>query len=421
MRRFMALFKMNMRVLLRNKGFLFFLCIVPIVSAFILGIKTEVKLVTEESEVRNIIELKKCSERAVYVSDTSTFIVKVYDASKSELSEYVLEQLAKTGMFSICRGDAGEMSEEEVLRQAEKDAYDDRAGVLLYLKEDFDTCVRKGDYEGALTLYDVSEDERWEIFEEELTSLLFNIYQLGAGNGLDKEAVLTVLNQIREEMPDKKIVSLSSKENIVLTKEQESQKSLIGYAMSIITLGFLFCGVCVAHTVIEEQNNKVYTRVLLSKARGSEYFLSKFLMVIIISVLQTGVLGITLFVGKGMDFGIHKISFLFIIFLLGLIFSALSLLLGVLMGDVMSANYAVFTVWSVSALLAGLYFPIDSSSQVMKTVSYLMPQRWFMKAAEMLFVGDKNVYSMIICITVAYLIVIISVGSVGLKMKRTDA
>ena len=86
----------------------------------------------------------------------------------------------------------------------------------------------------------------------------------------------------------------------------------------------------------------------------------------------------------------------------------------------MSANYAVFTLWSISALLAGLYFPLDSTSTVLKSISYLMPQRWFMKAAELLLVGDKSAYSMILYITVAYLILIVSIGGIGLKIKRTD-
>ena len=116
----------------------------------------------------------------------------------------------------------------------------------------------------------------------------------------------------------------------------------------------------------------------------------------------------------------NVISFLLTIFLLGVIFSTLSLLLGVLLGDVMSANYAVFAIWSISGMLAGLYFPLDDTTKALKTLSYLMPQRWFMDASELLLIGDKSAYSMILCVTVAYLIVILSVGSVGLKIKRNE-
>lgn len=420
MSRFMALLKMNIKLLLRNKGFLFFLCITPIVSAIILNLKTGSEIYNEKEAKTNIIELGNANERAVYVSDTSAFTIKVYDGSKTELSEYVLEELTSSGLFSVCRCDVRNMSEEQVKEQAEKDAFDDRAGTLLYLKKDFEKCVLEGNYEGAVQIYVVSEDERWELFETELTECLSQIYPLAEQAQMNSREVLENLKSVKKEMPKKVIVNLSGKGDIVLTDEQNTHKSCIGYAFAIITLGFLFCGVCVAYTVIEEQNNKVYTRVMLSKVSRREYLCSKFVMAVVISIVQTGLLGICIFGIKGSDFGINKFSFLILIFFLGLIFSSISLLLGVLLGDVMSANYAVFTLWSISALLAGLYFPLDSTSTVLKSISYLMPQRWFMKAAELLLVGDKSAYSMILYITVAYLILIVSIGGIGLKIKRTD-
>ena len=65
MRRFWVLFKMNMKLLLRNKAFLFFLCLVPIVSAMILGIKTNGSLHLVEREENGLIELEHCTDRAV--------------------------------------------------------------------------------------------------------------------------------------------------------------------------------------------------------------------------------------------------------------------------------------------------------------------------------------------------------------------
>ena len=164
----------------------------------------------------------------------------------------------------------------------------------------------------------------------------------------------------------------------------------------------------------------MFTRVLLTKLSGRDYFISKFAVAIVISLMQTIVLAICLSFIPGLDVGMSMISFLFIIFLLGLIFGTLSLLIGVILGDVMSSNYAVFAIWSISALLAGLYFPLDDTTKALKTLSYLMPQRWFMDVSELLLVGDKSAYSVVLCVTVAYLIVIISVGGVGLKIKRYE-
>lgn len=416
-----SLIKMSMRVLLRNKGFLFFLMATPVLSAFVLGMKVDHKVYDNGADTPGIIELKDCIENAVYVGNTTACIIKVYDASKSDLSEFVLNRMAQNGMFSICRCDVSDMTEKEVYEQAKRDAFDDRAGILLYLKEDFEQSVLEENYEQGLQLYIVSEDERQELFETELTALLGQISQAQSIVGKDVGAMIEMLDSITEKMPEKRVVNLVGKDEIELTEQQVNQRAQIGYAFAFITLGFLFCGVCVAHTVIEEQNNKVFTRVMLSKTSSRDYFVSKFVVAFIICVLQTLVLAVCLSLIKGLDFGINIASFLLVIFLLGLIFSTLSLLLGILLGDVMSSNYAVFAIWSISALLAGLYFPLDDTTAALKTLSYLMPQRWFMDVSELLLVGDKGAYSMLLYVTVAYLIVIISVGSVGLKLKRQEA
>ena len=422
MRTFLTLLKMNIRLLLRNKGFLFFLCVTPIVSTIILGLKTGDSVNFEEEGARSrILELKDITARAVYAGDTTALIVKVYDASGTELSEYVLEELTKSGMYSVCRADVSGMAGEAVTEQAKKDAFDDRAGVLLYLKPDFDRGVLEGNLEEALLTYMVSEDERLELFDEELTEELSQLHGLAASTGMDAEEITEFLKEMEEQLPKKEVVSLSGKKDIALTAEQTACRDRIGYAFAIITLGFLFCGVCVAHTVIEEQENKVYTRIMLSGIGRQTYLGAKLVMALMISVLQTVILGICLFVAGNTDFGMNQFAFLMLIFLLGLIFSMVSLSMGILIGDVMSANYAVFALWSISALLAGLYFPLDSTSAILKAISYLMPQKWFLRAAELLFVGDKSVYSMVICITAAYLIVILSVSGVGLKIRRADA
>ena len=415
-----ALVKMSLKLLLRNKGFLFFLIVTPILSTVILSIKMDHTVYSGDSDKELVIELRDYTEKAVYVGDTSACIIKVYDASNSELSEYVLNQMAGTGMFSICRADVGELTEEEIEKFAKRDAFDDRAGMLLYLKEEFDEAILAGNWEQGIKLYEVSEDERQEIFVTELTDLLGRIKQVQTIVGDDVTVMLEMLTEIEDELPEKEVVNFAGKEAIELTEKQINQMTQIGYAFAFITLGFLFCGVCVAHSVIEEQNNKVFTRVLLTKLSGKDYFISKFAVAFVISLMQTVVLAICLSFIPGLDVGMSMISFLFIVFLLGLIFGTLSMLIGVVLGDVMSSNYAVFAIWSISALLAGLYFPLDDTTKALKTLSYLMPQRWFMDASELLLVGDKSAYSMVLCVTVAYLCVIISVGGVGLKIKRYE-
>ena len=169
------LVKMSLKLLLRNKGFLFFLIVTPVLSAFILSMKTDHTVYLDDLDKEVILELKDYTEKAVYTGDTSACIIKVYDASNSELSDYVLNQMATTGMFSVCRGDVSDLTEEEVEEIAKKAAFDDRASMLLYLKEDFDEAVLDGTWEQGLKLYAVSGDERQELLIEELSDLFARI------------------------------------------------------------------------------------------------------------------------------------------------------------------------------------------------------------------------------------------------------
>jgi len=108
-------------------------------------------------------------------------------------------------------------------------------------------------------------------------------------------------------------------------------------------------------------------------------------------------------------------------FLLGLIFCSVSLLLGILFEDVMTANVVAFTIWALSSLLSGLYFPLNATTKLIKVISGIMPQKWFMEGTEMIFVGDNSAYIMLLCIVAAYLTFVISIAGLGLKMKKAEA
>lgn len=421
MSHFLMLVKMNFKLLLRNKGFLFFLLLTPIVSVLILNIKLDDSSEIINKDISNdIIELKSIEDRSIYNVNPITYAVKVYDASESGLSDYLLNSLADTGMYAVCRVKIPEMTSSEAKEQAKKDAFGDRNGTILYLEKDFDEHVIKGDYQKLFIMFNVSEDERTKMFKQDLTTEITRYNRLVANTGGDEASVVKLLKKIDDSLPKCKSINVSSVGNLDLTKEQNNAKTLIGYSLAIITLGFLFCGVCVASTVIEEQNNKVYTRIMLTKVGRYEYLLSKLVICFFITLTQTGIMGICMFVIGNRDFLISKASFLLMIFLLGLIFCLISLSVGILIGDVMGANYATFAIWSISGLFAGLYFPVDSLSETIKMMSKLVPQHWVLKASEMIMTGDKSAYVMILCITVAYVLITLSIGVIGLKLKRED-
>ena len=125
-----SIVKTTIKLMLRNKGLMFFLLVTPIISTLILANKVEYELYKNKEE-GHIIELADTSERAVYKGDNTAFIVKVYDGADSRLSEYVLETLADNGMFSVCRVDMSGMTYSEICSHAEKDAFSDRQALYF--------------------------------------------------------------------------------------------------------------------------------------------------------------------------------------------------------------------------------------------------------------------------------------------------
>lgn len=410
MNRLLSLLKMNLKLLFRNKGFLFFLLITPIVSVFILNIRTNNSLENKNSGTNKVVELKTLDERLIYKSDYTSYIIKVYDQSNTKQSQYLLQQLSESGIFIVGHYDASAMTEKEIEKQSKKDAFDDRIGAIIYLKKNFANTVANGQYKEGIQIYNVSDDERIKLLKEELSGLLNTIHNVEVEK----------LQLLEKTMPQKKVVAVNGADKIKLTQRQIDAKGVIGYALAIITLGFLFCGVCISYSIIEERNNKVYTRLMLTKVTRYEYLCSKLMVCVIVALVQTVLMGICMMLFSNLDFGMKKVTFLSLIFLIGLIFSLISLVIGVLVGDIMGANYATFAIWSVSGLIAGMYFPLEGTSKVIKLLSNLMPQKWFMKGFEMIMVKESGAVSMLLCITVAYILFTLSVGVVGLKLKREE-
>jgi len=406
------LIKSSMTLLLRKKSFWFFLLLTPMLSILMMRMNQDNLSAYESDDTAEIHELKSVDKIVAYHGGKGAFVIKVYDASQSELSEYMLQRLADSGLFMVCRAKVTEADIADFDRRIEKDGFGDRMGASLVIPKDFDSLVME---EGAdaVTLYVLSDDRTVEALKQEIQTQLSRIRENGA-NGVE------VLKEMDAAVPAKKVVSVSGSTARNLTKEQISSRTQMGYAFALLTMGFVFCGILVAHTAIEEQKNGVMTRIRLTRTSTSTYFIAKFVCALIVSLMLTMIMAAGSFSIDASKMGMSRIYFLLMVFLMGVIFSTLSLFFGILIGDVMSANVAAFTVWSLSSMLSGLYFPLNYSSSFIKGISHLMPQWWFVEGTEMIFTGDNGALFMLLCITGAYLAVILSLGGLGLKIRRAD-
>ena len=413
-----TLVKMSMKLLVRTKIIWLFLVLMPVLSTRIL--KTNVAYTSFQDDIESLVDIDDADTKVAYYSSNGEYVVKVYDASGSELSDYLVDRLANSGMFVLCRVDLSgkDIDDKFITEHLDLDGHEDRMGASLYIPEDFDEKILDGNVAEALTMYVLSDDARNDALESELALQLSrlettSIYAANEGD------IVETLEKVDDMSPEKEVVSVSGSEERSLTAAQVNQKANLGYAFSFLTLGFVFAGFFIANGAIQEQKNGVITRINLTKTNMLCYFTSKFVAAFLICLVMTGVVGICSLTLDMNDLGMNLFVFLFLIFLMGLIFCTLSMFMGIIMNDVFGASVASFTLWCTSSLFSGLYFPLDTASKGIQVLSSLMPQKWFMDGAEMIFVGDNKAFSMVICITVAYIAIIVSLGSVGLKVRRS--
>ncbi|MBP8968644.1 MAG: ABC transporter permease [Lachnospiraceae bacterium] len=413
-----SIIKSTLKLLFRNIIFWIFLIIMPVLSMLMLRLQAENFGLRDVSEREEIIEINEADERVGYFGGGGKYVIKVYDASCSELSEYMLECLAESGMITVVRVKTPDITEAEVTDHVNFDGYNDFVGSDLYLNKDFDKYVLNGDADKALTVYILSDDERFELLENEIRMFMGQV-----SNALfmgSEDEIINNLDTLRDFLPAKETVLLDGTAGRALTDKQLDQKALMGYAFAFLTLGFVFGGVLIAYSVIRERKDMVLTRVKLSLLTDAQYFAAKFICGGIVSFLFAIVTSVITLSIDADKLGMSRVGFFSMIFLLGLIFCSLSLMIGILFDDVMSATVSAFILWTLSSLLSGLYFSLDAAGDAIKTMSYLMPSKWFLDATEMMMLGDNKVYFMILCVTAAYLIVTLGLGSIGIKIRNHE-
>lgn len=417
MQGFHTMLKVNMKLLLRNKGYLTLLVVLPIISIIMLNINIGDAMFGQDNSTQ-IKEMSKDKDEILKMENTKLSI-KVYDCNNTELSDYVIRELAKTGSYYINRFKSPAMELDEAREKALNNVNHSVIGAVIYIPDNFEKIILEGK-ESNLVVFEAVVDKRIELLESNLNAYLQSVTRYASMVDYDKAAFYDLLETSVNSEIKKNTVSIEVGDSLNLNMQQKSDSSSIGFSLTFLSITFLFSGVFIASTVIEERHNRVYNRFILSTASLISYGMAKLVMVLMTVIMQTGImaLGIRLIVHR--NFGISFINYLFMVFCLGLIFNLLSVVIGVLTDNVLTSNYITFIIWTLSCLLAGLYFPLDGASKWWARVSMLMPQRWVVKASELLMAGKGEVFSSFLLVMVSYLILIGSVGLIGIKVRRKE-
>ena len=163
-----AMVRTNLKLILRTKVFWFFLLLTPLLSTLVLRLNVDYTAFQDSSDM--IVELKDAEEKLAYFGGKGQFVLKVYDASGSALSESLLEDLRSSGLFTVCRVKLAkeELTEDYLNGHIKKDGSEDRMGAALCIPGDFDEKICAGKASEALTLYVLSEDARKDALVSEI-------------------------------------------------------------------------------------------------------------------------------------------------------------------------------------------------------------------------------------------------------------
>ena len=411
--------KATLKILLRKKGFLFFLVIVPLLSLALLNLNMNTTAHSQEYE-ETIEEMNGAKEQIVYSRDYSRMPVVAFDASGSELSDDLLNRLVKTGIFQIYRIDAADMSKADLKENMDWHISKNNVSAFLYLSADFDEAVLTGEAEDGIRIYQTDVDKREELLCTSVENRLQTMVSCGKIENGDKEGLLELLQQKEENVPVKTVKTVGSVEADALSTKQQAQLDTIGYSLIFLTLGYVFLGVFISSVAIEERKNKVYSRIQMSRASQADYILAKFLVSIMTVVIQTIIIGIGMEVIVRTDFGIGRMDYLILVFLMGLIFCSMTMCIGMMSNNSMNANYIAFTIWCITCTMSGLCFPLDKTNTILQKASDIMPQKWVVHVSEMLMNHNSMSYVTMLSVTLAYLLMIASVGLVGMRLVRDE-
>ena len=374
--------KSTWKLIARSKGFIVFGLVIPIMATLFINLWFRTPTVEAKESV---YDLSDPDEQIVYQVDFNRYAVKVYDTVMNDKTENICSNLNSAGMFQIYRADATDLTDEEIISSYERSAMEDRIGAVVVLREN----------EEDTELYSVGDDDRFDMFRDSLETALAN-------DGKTHTAPeVTFVSGDGDEVDYYKTRNFS-------------------YCLAFASLSFVFGGVLILSTVLSEKKDKVYSRLMLTKATKAGYLLSKIILSAALSLFQTLVMTFCFLFLVKVDIGISAFQFFVVILLTGLVFNLMSLCVGLFFNSLVSASVTSFVIWSTSALLAGTYFDISGATELYKKVALLMPQRWALFTVTRFMGGDSSGYSLILCVTAAYLVIIFVAGVLGLRLQEDE-
>jgi len=393
---FFVMLKANLKLVFRNKASIFLLLLIPLASVLI---------------------LKVPDQRADLESGLNKMNVRILDNSSSFLSKELIDVLKSNGAFEVTVDEEKTKDLDSVREKALDIANRSTTNGIIYIPSDFSEAVIKGNTNNLINIFSTGSDDRVKLLESNINRILlrFDTYSEMAKG--DKEVFQQLMKRAEQDKTNRESIALFSEQKAL--KPAEKYKVFnFGYLVAIMSITLMFSGNFVSSIFIEEKNNRVLKRISCTKCSMFNYGIVKAVVALAALIIQIAmiIVGIKLFVR--VDVGISLMGIAALVLGLGLIFNSLSIALGAVFENLSTANYLAFFIVTISALMSGLYFPLDITPEWMQNASLLMPQRWVVKTAEQMILGYSDCLPLFGAIVIAYMILFAALGFLGLKFNK---
>lgn len=179
-------------------------------------------------------------------------------------------------------------------------------------------------------------------------------------------------------------------------KQQEAFKSILGFYMMIaFLLGFL-----VAFQVFDDRQSGVFQRVRVSNLRSIQYIAGTCMLGVASAVCLICPFFVYLLVTRP-SVGMGLVPAAVLCLLYALFAVGVSLFVSLYLSSKNAITAAIIATSTITCLVGGAYFPINTSPVFLQKLARATPQFWFIKAVDTLQEnpqGSWGLYALVICL-----------------------
>ncbi len=257
-----------------------------------------------------------------------------------------------------------------------------------------------------------------------------------------KEVALAVKSYVDEYISNLKYLSISSNgdsstfykmyqeyEKNALIKLGEytvKDKSVINDIMTRsvgMFIMFLMLGTSrIAELMLQEKRDKTYSRIYAAPVKSIVYALSNFIVNMIVTLFQIGLIMLLLAVFLKLPFDKSFLEIFVILVVFGISAIGLSMLIVAFSDSTAQSGGLSTLIITPSCMLGGAFWPIEVMPKVFQKVSYFMPQRWAIDAITKIEGATSSSDVLLnIFILLAFALTFILIASYKMKMSNKTA